>query len=156
MKDHDWQLNTNSTAVAEKWKLLPAPSFGGLNSPEDYKPQQNSVDAANLALALGQPLLVTGEPGCGKTVFADWVALQLGLRQALRFQTRSTSVARDLFYGFDAVGRFHAAQTGRDVDPRNFVTFRAFGEAILRAKGRTEIAEFVSPARLELYPRDAD
>jgi MoxR-like ATPase len=37
------------------------------------------MDAVNVALYLGRPLLITGEPGCGKTELANFIALQLGL-----------------------------------------------------------------------------
>ena len=37
---------------------------------------------------------------------------KLGFPAPLVFETKSTSTARDLFYTYDTVGRFHAAQTG--------------------------------------------
>lgn len=109
----------------------------------------------NVALALGQPLLVTGEPGCGKTSLADWVAFKLGLGSALRYQTRSTSSARDLFYLFDAVGRFHASNEAKDKDPRLYITFQALGLAIIRARGRGLISDFVAPARMHNFDVEA-
>jgi MoxR-like ATPase len=82
------------------------------------------VDAVNVALLLGQPLLLTGEP--------------------LVFETKSTSAARDLFYGYDTIGRFHAAQTGegsrRALD---YVTWHALGEAILQSRPREEVAAWL-------------
>src|SRR5262245_17819678 len=101
-----WQLTLGEQDDRGRWSKLPAPAMAGLESPRGYRPVQATVDAVNVALALGQPLLITGEPGCGKSTLADWVAYKLGLGQALRFQTRSTAVARDLFYSFDSVGRF--------------------------------------------------
>src|SRR3954468_21528523 len=65
----------------------------------------------NVALALDQPLLVTGEPGCGKTALAWAIAAQLGTT-VLEFHTKSTSVARDLLYQVDTLRRFHDATTG--------------------------------------------
>lgn len=38
-----------------------------LADPSAYLPPPDLVDAVNVALLLGQPLLLTGEPGCGKT-----------------------------------------------------------------------------------------
>jgi MoxR-like ATPase len=75
-----------------------------------------------VALLLGQPLLVTGEPGTGKTQLAAGVAYQLGLDEPLSFETKSTTTARDPFYSFDHVGRFRNAQIGAAVDVRNFIT----------------------------------
>lgn len=64
--------------------------------------------AINTALALGQPLLLTGEPGTGKTQIAHFLAWYFGI-QIYEFQTRSTSTARDLQYDFDAVAYLRSA-----------------------------------------------
>ena len=57
-------------------------------------PDEGLVDAVNVALMLRQPLLLTGEPGTGKTQLAFSVAWELGLDIPLVFETKSTSVAR--------------------------------------------------------------
>ena len=129
------------------------PSVTTLVGPAGYHPTQQTADAVNVALALGQPLLVTGEPGCGKTSLADWVAYKLDLGSALRFQTRSTSAARDLFYLFDAVGRFHAPVG--EIDPRPYISYQALGLAIIRARGRALVSDFVAPFRLQSVPEEA-
>lgn len=63
------------------------------------------------ALALGLPLLVTGEPGTGKSTLAYALATQLGTK-LFRFQTQSVSSAGDLRYHFDEVRRFREAWEG--------------------------------------------
>src|SRR6478672_603133 len=71
--------------------------------PEGYLADPGLVDAVNVALLLGQPMLVTGEPGTGKTQLAYSLAWELGLDEPLKFETKSTSTAGDLFYTYDAL-----------------------------------------------------
>jgi len=87
---------------------LPEPSPPLQQCP--YLPDEGLQGAVNVALYLGQPLLLTGEPGTGKTQLAYHLAAKLGLGEPLKFETKSVSAARDLFYIYDALGRFHAAQ----------------------------------------------
>src|ERR1700682_6298849 len=79
-----------------------------------YLPDPGLVQAVNIALLLEQPLLVTGEPGTGKTKLADAVATDLNLGDALRFDTKSNSTFRDLFYQFDSLRSFRDAQNRVD------------------------------------------
>jgi MoxR-like ATPase len=104
----------------------------------------------NVALALGQPLLVTGEPGCGKTALAWAVAAQLGCG-VLEFHTKSTSTARDLLYQVDSLRRFHDASTGdvRARDASAYLTYRALGEAI-----RSPTTTVVLIDEIDKAPRD--
>ena len=46
---------------------------------EPYQPDEDLLEVVNLAIALGRPLLLQGEPGCGKTRLAYAVAYALGL-----------------------------------------------------------------------------
>ena len=71
---------------------------------------------------------------------------ELGLSQPLVFETKSTSISRDLFYIFDNVRRFQAAhKTDKDIDPRLFIQFNALGLAILRTLDPTEAAKYMPP-----------
>jgi len=76
---------------------------------DQYLASEALSAAANVAISLGQPLLLTGEPGCGKTQFAESLADELQL-PLLRFNTKSTSSARDLLYSYDAVAHFQRNQ----------------------------------------------
>jgi MoxR-like ATPase len=112
-----------------------------VDHPSGYLPDPNLVDAVNVALLLNRPLLLTGEPGTGKTQLACSVAWQLAGRRLLniateqveKFETKSSSSARDLFYTFDTIRRFHSAQSGGSAENVDYITFNALGRAILNA-----------------------
>ena len=118
------------------------------NSPEGYRPGKGLIDAVNVALLLGQPLLLTGEAGTGKTQLAYSLNWQIGFKteSPFVFETKSTSTARDLFYSYDTVGRFHAAQTGEGShDNRDYITYNALGKAILFANLKAEVENAIPP-----------
>lgn len=100
-----------------------------------YMADTRLADAVNVSLLLGQPLLLTGEPGTGKTQLAYSVGRELGYK-VLKFETKSTSVARDLFYTYDTLRRFHDAQLQIKRDSKEYITYNSLGTAILRSQER--------------------
>src|SRR5215470_8454980 len=89
---------------------VPPSPRAALVDPAGYRAEPGLIDAVNVAILLGQPLLLTGEPGTGKTQLAFSLAWELGLGEPFIFETKSTSTSRDLFYTFDSLGRFSAVQ----------------------------------------------
>ena len=78
-----------------------------------YLPSPELIKAVNLAIFLEKrPLLLKGEPGCGKTTLARAVAHELGLPYEAWY-IKSTTRAKDGLYTYDAVGRLHDAQLAR-------------------------------------------
>lgn len=126
-----------------------------LTNPEDYLAAPALAAAVDVALTLGMPLLLTGEPGSGKSVLADSVAWELGIQRGpLRFVVKSDTQARDLFYNFDTVGRFHAASTkGLDVRAQEYIKFEALGLALLHAKDESFSLNYLkAPKRAVNHP----
>lgn len=114
-----------------------------LNAPELYIPSEGLVSAVNVALNLSLPLLLTGEPGTGKTELAHHIAWHFKLGKALVFNAQTTSSAKDLFYRYDALGHFQFSQTKKEeLDPtkleEKFIRFQALGQAI-RQNTRTVV-----------------
>ncbi|MBL9005639.1 MAG: MoxR family ATPase [Myxococcales bacterium] len=101
-------------------------------------------DAVRTAVALEKPLLVTGEPGCGKTALAWSVASELGLGEPLTFHTRSDHHAVDVLYSFDHILRFFDAQTQeeRAKSPENYIKLEALGRAIVESDPSPRGAEW--------------
>ncbi len=123
---------------------LPVSRRSQFMKPENYLADSGLVDACNVALLLGQPLLLTGEPGTGKTLFAYSLAWELGFDEPLKFETKSTSTARDLFYTYDTLKQFQDAQSRiADRSPLDYLTYNALGTAILRTREKSEIENFV-------------
>ncbi len=123
---------------------LPVSGRSQLLLPEYYIADPGLKDACNVALLLGQPLLLTGEPGTGKTQFAYSLAWELGFDPPLKFETKSTSTARDLFYTYDALKRFQDAQSGVvSTSPWDYITYQALGLAILRTQNPVEVEQIL-------------
>jgi len=139
----------NRPADAQPWRIKD-PRRARLLDPRGYRPDAGLVSAVNVALLLEQPLLVTGEPGTGKTQLAYSLAWELGLAPPLAYETKSTSTARDLFYNYDAVGHFRASQTKpngaekSDDSALNFIMWNALGEAVLRSQPRSEVERWLA------------
>jgi MoxR-like ATPase len=135
MKENGFRLYAGDGTTISERGFEGVPSFEKpteLSDPAGYLADEGLRDAINVALMLGQPLLVTGEPGTGKTQLAASVAFELALPAPLIFHTKTTSTARDLFYRYDALGHFHDAQFRKDESRiENYITYEALGLAIL-------------------------
>jgi len=122
-------------------------AFGNYDkSPESYFLNETSPLRATifLALKLGKPLLVTGEPGTGKTQLAYWAAWYLSnkndinvtsfLPQPFVFNTKTNSAGKDLFYQYDAISHFQDKDGRRNV--AEFISLSAMGQAICQTHGK--------------------
>ncbi|MBM2614237.1 MoxR family ATPase [Actinoplanes sp. LDG1-06] len=102
---------------------------------EPYRFTDPLKAAVNLAVSIGRPLLLQGDPGVGKTRLAHAIAYALGLplEQA---HIKSTSKGKDLLYAYDAVRRLHDAQLRirrRKDDVRDYIRLGPLGRVIARA-----------------------
>ncbi len=132
---------------------LRGPTYTGSDD-QPYLVGERLRAAADAALFLGRPLLLTGEPGCGKTEFAYAAANDLG-RRLERCQVRSDTTSRDLLYKYDAVRRLADAQV-RDVrarDPRRYVELQPLGRALAGANPSVVLIDEVDKAPRDL-PND--
>jgi MoxR-like ATPase len=104
---------------------------------EPYRAAAELEEAVNVAIALGRPLLLQGDPGAGKTRLAHAVSYALGLPLEEAY-IKSTSRGQDLLYSYDAVRRLYDTQLGRGFgrrapDEAAYVRLGPLGRAIVRA-----------------------
>jgi MoxR-like ATPase len=114
------------------------------NNASGYIPSPELIAAVNVALALGQPLLLTGEPGTGKTGLAYYLAFKFELGDPVVFNAQTVSTKKDLFYHYDALGHFQWAQVHRDIseplsqvdfeERLNLIRYEGLGLAIKKAQ----------------------
>ena len=128
------------------------------NEPSNYLPSQGLMDAVNVALNLGLPLLLTGEPGTGKTRLAHHIAWIFKLGQPLIFNAQTSSTVKDIFYKYDALGHFQFSQTSKemlatkDIETR-FITYHSLGKAIKENKRFVVLIDEIDKAPRDL-PND--
>ncbi|MEM8640050.1 MAG: MoxR family ATPase [Cyanobacteria bacterium P01_G01_bin.54] len=126
-----------------------------------YFPSPELVEAVNLALYLERPLLLKGEPGCGKTQLAHAVAYELGL-PLKTWAIKSTSHAQDGLYTYDAVGRLRDAQMSQMLPPEEqaavklphtYIQFGPLGHAFQDAQQTVVLIDEIDKADLD-FPND--
>ncbi|MFI8520845.1 AAA family ATPase [Streptomyces sp. NPDC085481] len=112
---------------------------GGRRLPADdsYRADERTVEAVNTALYLRRPLLVTGDPGVGKSTLAYAVARELRLGRVLRWPVNSKTGLRDGLYRYDSLGRLEEAGVARErgdtqkaVDLGRYVRLGPLGTAL--------------------------
>ncbi|MEM9722558.1 MAG: MoxR family ATPase [Bacteroidota bacterium] len=129
-----------------------------LNDPALYRPSEDLVTAVNVALKLGQPLLLTGEPGTGKTQLAYHVAHFFNLEDPLVFNAQTSSQVQDLFYTYDALRHFqfnqnNPTQLSRKEIEESFIEYQALGKAIKSKSRKVVLIDEIDKAPRDL-PND--
>ena len=131
-------------------KVQPLPPLNV--DPSAYEASPALQKAVNVALALEQPLLLTGKPGTGKTELARSLAWELKL-PLFTFNAKTSSTARDLFYRYDALRHFHAAHFDEKArsDARPYVEVDALGLAILRSRPKEKDSAVIDSSGIDGY-----
>jgi MoxR-like ATPase len=126
------------------------------NATDFYLAPQPAAEVVNLAIRLGRPLLVEGEPGCGKTTLASSIACELDLGEVVHISVKSTSRAQDLLYRVNALRRLQDAQDANNKMARfvyPYITIEPLGQAIRAEKRRVVLIDEVDKADID-FPND--
>ncbi|MDX1983401.1 MAG: MoxR family ATPase [Bryobacteraceae bacterium] len=109
----------------------------------------------NLAIRLNRPLLVEGEPGCGKTKLASAIADELKM-EAVKISVKSTTRAQDLLYRVNSLRRLQDAQTPGNPNAQYvhpYVTLGPLGNVIRSGKRCVVLIDEVDKADID-FPND--
>ena len=121
---------------------------------DDYVATKDLMTAVNAAITLERPLLIKGEPGTGKTVLAEQIALSLGA-PLIEWNIKSTTKARQGLYEYDAVARLRDSQLGDDRvhDIQNYISRGKLWEAFTSKTRPVLLIDEIDKADIE-FPND--
>ncbi|MSR12076.1 MAG: MoxR family ATPase [Gammaproteobacteria bacterium] len=121
---------------------------------EDYVATTELQLAVNAAIKLQKPLLIKGEPGTGKTMLAEQIALALNL-PLIQWHIKSTTKAQQGLYEYDAVSRLRDSQLGEDKvrDISNYIIKGKIWEAFRSEQQTVLLIDEIDKADIE-FPND--
>jgi MoxR-like ATPase len=130
------------------------------NDTIQYKGSSNYIvseelrNSVNIAIALGKPLLIKGEPGTGKTMLAKSIADSLG-KDLLIWNIKSTTKAQEGLYVYDTVQRLYDSQFGENNvgNIKQYIKLGKLGEAFTAEKQAVLLIDEIDKADLE-FPND--
>lgn len=115
-KPTDWESHDKAKALSALNDTASIADDRELSaSAKRFQPSNELLIAINAAIAARVPLLLTGEPGTGKTQVA-WFLKEYFDIALFEYQVRSISQATDLRYDFDAVAYLRDAYLAQNAD----------------------------------------
>ncbi len=121
---------------------------------ERYIATDDLMIAVNASIHLERPLLVKGEPGCGKTELAKEIASSLEL-PFVEWHIKSTTKAQQGLYEYDAVARLRDSQLGHESvnEIGNYIRRGPVWEAFEHDNGCVLLIDEIDKADIE-FPND--
>jgi MoxR-like ATPase len=128
--------------------------FDKFKGSPDYVTSEPLRNAVNVAIALGRPLLIRGEPGTGKTLLAHSIAQGLG-KKLIVWNIKSTTKAQEGLYVYDTVQRLNDSRFGdSDIsDIKHYIKLGKLGQAFASPEQLVLLIDEVDKADIE-FPND--
>lgn len=125
--------------------------FNGTN---EYVASEQLLNAVNVAITLGKPLLIKGEPGTGKTMLAEAISKALD-KKLIIWNIKSTTKAQDGLYMYDTIQRLYDGQFGEEGvdDIARYIKLGKLGEAFESDEQVILLIDEIDKADLE-FPND--
>ena len=121
---------------------------------EKYIASRELQLAVNAAITLEKPLLIKGEPGTGKTMLAEELALSLQA-DLIQWHIKSTTKAQQGLYEYDAVSRLRDSQLGDSKvhDIANYINKGKLWQAFEAQRRTILLIDEIDKADIE-FPND--
>lgn len=121
---------------------------------DDYIIDEELKSTMNIAIEMGKPLLVKGEPGTGKTALAEAIAEALE-KPLITWSIKSTTKAQDGLYQYDVVRRLYDSELGNEgvEDIKKYIKPGKIGEAFTSDVQCVLLIDEIDKADLE-FPND--
>ena len=148
MTDSDWKIFRGTGKADGDISRLPAPPAWRDFRDDDqgsaelqkqkgqrFQARPEAIEMVNAALYLRRPLLITGNPGTGKSSLAYAVAYELKLGAVLKWAITTRTTLKDGLYSYDAIARLQDADSRDRQSNREqigeYITLGALGTAFL-------------------------
>jgi MoxR-like ATPase len=117
-----------------------------------YQATDEEIEIVNASIYLRRPILITGDPGVGKSTLAHAIAYELGLGDVLHWHIGSKSTVESGLYSYDAIARLQDTQSG---DPqaeeiKNYVKLNPLGIAFGSSKKRVLLIDEIDKSDVDL------
>ena len=128
--------------------------FDKFQGSSDYVTSEELRKSVNVAISLGKPLLIRGEPGTGKTRLAHSIAKGLE-KKLITWNIKSTTKAQEGLYVYDTVQRLNDSRFGdKNVsDIRHYIKMGKLGRAFTSLEQDVLLIDEIDKADLE-FPND--
>ena len=117
-----------------------------------YKATEDEIEIVNASIYLRRPIMITGDPGVGKSTLAYAIACELGLGDVLHWHINSKSTVESGLYHYDAIARLQDTQ---NKDPQakqieKYVKLNPLGIAFGSSQKRVLLIDEIDKSDIDL------